>query len=250
MLWIINGKRLKNILFILLAAFFAALILFVQRQDTSVFTPIKEPGALSRVETNQKQLALTFDSNWGEQQINLILSVLKKEHVSATFFFSGEWAERHPDIVQRAIKDGNEVESHGMRHEDYTQLSDADVRRDMLFATEGLYKAGGSHPQMIRPPYARINESVLRTASALHLQVVLWSVNPQDETNPGYKIIVQRVLEDAGKGDIIRLHASDSAKQTYRALPLIIREMENRGYRFVSLKSLIADSQSKHHLLQ
>ncbi|MFT8389711.1 MAG: polysaccharide deacetylase family protein [Sporolactobacillus sp.] len=249
MVWIINGKRFKSFLFILLAAFFAALILFVEGQDINVLTPIKDTGALSQVATHQKQLALTFDSNWGEQQINMILPILKKAHIPATFFFSGEWAERHPDIVQRAMRAGNEIESHGMRHEDYTQMSTADVRRDMLLAQEAIYKASGIRPQMVRPPFARIDKGAMETALRLHLQLVLWSVNPQDATNPGYKVIAARVLENAGRGDIIRLHASDSAKQTYRALPLIISEMQDRGYQFVTVKTLISNSTSQHRLL-
>ncbi|TGA96798.1 polysaccharide deacetylase [Sporolactobacillus shoreae] len=249
MLWIINGRKVKNILLIMIAAFVAALILFVQKQETSVFAPINDKGALSRVETNQKQLALTFDSNWGDQQIPLILETLKAEKIKATFFFSGEWAERHPDIIKDVIKDGHEVETQGMRHEDYTQLSTQQIRRDLLLSREAIYKAGGVRPQMIRPPYGKINTDVLQSISGLHMQPVLWSVNPQDETNPGYEVIVSHVLQDAGKGDIIRLHASDSAKQTDRALPLIIREMKNRGYSFVTIKSLISDAQAKHRLL-
>ncbi len=249
MLWIINGKKVKNILLIIIAAFVAALILFVQKQETSVFAPIDKSGALSRVETNQKHLALTFDSNWGDQQIKLILETLKAEKVKATFFFSGEWAERHSDIVKEVLKDGHEIETQGMRHEDYTQLSVEETRRDMLLSREAIYKACGVRPELIRPPYGKINKEVLQTMSALHLQPVLWSVNPQDETNPGYEAIVRQVLKDAGKGDIIRLHASDSAKQTYRALPLIIREMKNRGYTFVTIKDLVSDAQTKHRLL-
>lgn len=249
MLWVINGKKMKNLFFIVIAAFFAALILFVQQQQADVFTPVKAPGALSRVETNQKHLSLTFDCNWGDQQIKMILQTLKKENVKATFFFSGEWAERHPDLVQKALKNGNEVESQGMRHEDYTQLGADEIRRDMILANAAINKSGGVRPQLLRPPYGKINGETLNIASRLQLQLVLWSVNPQDETNPGYQVIVSRVLQNAGKGDIIRLHASDSAKQTDRALPLIIREMENRGYTFVTVKSLISDAQVKHRLL-
>lgn len=249
MLWVINGKKMRNFLLIAIAAFFAALILFVQKQEMSVFTPIKESGSLSRVETNQKHVALTFDSNWGNRQIKLILETLKDEDVKATFFFSGEWAERYPEIVRKALKDGHEIESHGMRHDDYTRMEPKQIRQDMLHAGEAIYKSGGVRPVMIRPPYGQVNKETLDTARALHLQSVLWSVNPQDESNPGYKIIVQRVLNEAGKGDIIRLHASDSAKQTYRALPLIIREMENRGYTFVTLQNLMSDGKSDHRLL-
>jgi polysaccharide deacetylase family sporulation protein PdaB len=249
MLWIINGKRLKNIMLIIIAAFFAALILFVQRQETDVFTPIQSSGALSKVATNQKHLALTFDINWGDQQIPLILKTLNEEHVKATFFVSGEWAERHPNIVRSMQKSGHEVESHGMRHEDYTQLSAQRVRSDILFGREAIYKITGERPDMIRPPFGKVTKDTLNTAKGLNQQVVLWSVNPQDETNPGYKVIVKRVLQHTGKGDIIKLHASDSAKGTDRTLPLIIRELENRGFHFVTLKSLISDTQSKSKLM-
>lgn len=233
---------MKNVLFICIAAFFAALILFVQKQEMSVFTSLKEPVALSKVNTDKKQLALTFDSNWGDEQIQLILEALKDENVKATFFLSGEWAERHQEIVGEAREDGHDIQSHGMRHEDYTQLESSEIRRDILYANEAIYKASGERPVMMRPPYGKTNKEVLQTISRLNQQPVLWDVNPQDETNPGYKEIVRRVLEKAGKGSIIRLHASDSAKETYKALPLIIRELENKGYKFVTVKTLISDA--------
>jgi Predicted xylanase/chitin deacetylase len=250
MIWFINIRKARNILLILLAAFIAALILFVQRQDVSVFVPVKEHGALAHVETSQKKLALTFDSNWGTNQIQAILDTLKNEKVKATFFFSGEWAERHPDLIRRALREGHEVESQGMRHEDYTQLSAKQIRRDLLLSADAIFKAGGVRPVMIRPPYGKMSSDFLSQATAVQLQPVLWNVYPHDETNPGYSEIVSSVLRDAGKGSIIRLHASDSAKQTDRALPLIIREMENRGFSFVTVKGLVADSKSREHLLQ
>ncbi|MCL1632434.1 polysaccharide deacetylase family protein [Sporolactobacillus sp. CPB3-1] len=249
MLWIINGKRIKNIILIMIAAFFAALILFVQKQETSVFTPIQSNGALSKIVTNQKHIALTFDINWGDQQLPLILKTLNEEHVKATFFISGEWAERYPNLVRSIAKSGHEIESHGMHHEDYTQIEIKRVRSDILFGRETIYKSLGERPNMIRPPYGNINKAVLEQAHALNQQVVLWSVNPRDETNPGYKTIVHRVLQQTGRGDIIKLHASDIAKSTNRALPLIIRELENRGYTFVPLKSLISDTRSNSKLM-
>ncbi|WP_010632305.1 polysaccharide deacetylase family protein [Sporolactobacillus vineae] len=249
MIWIFNIRKAKNLLLILLAAFIAALILYIQKQDISVFVPVREHGALAHVETSQKRLALTFDSNWGTNQIQTILETLKSEKIKATFFFSGEWAERHPELVRRAIRDGHEVESQGMRHEDYTQLSTQQIRRDLLLSADAIFKAGGVRPVLIRPPYGKISTDFLNQASALQLQPVLWNVYPHDDANPGYAEIVRNVLRTAGKGSIIRLHASDSAKQTDRALPLIIRELENRGFTFVTLQGLISDSKSREHLL-
>lgn len=248
-IWVVNGKKIKGVLLILIAAFFAALVAFIQNQEVSVFSTTKGPMALSKVVTDQKNIALTFDINWGDQQINLILKTLKAEHIKATFFFSGEWADRHKDIVEQAKKDGHEIESQGMNHKAYTDLETSDVRKDILLSNEAIYKASGERPHFVRPPFGKINQNILQTAAALHQQVVLWRVNPQDETNPGYQKIVSRVIKKTQKGDIIKLHASDSAKQTYKALPLIIRELKDKGYTFVTMTSLVSDAKVKNRII-
>lgn len=39
------------------------------------------------VDTQKKQIALTFDTAWGNEDIPQILKILKQENVKATFFF-------------------------------------------------------------------------------------------------------------------------------------------------------------------
>ncbi|MFC7394885.1 polysaccharide deacetylase family protein [Scopulibacillus cellulosilyticus] len=249
-LWVLNGRRIKKALFIVVTAFFAALIAFVQNQETTVFSTSQGPKALSKVKTDQKQLALTFDINWGEVQVEAILNTLKEEGVKATFFVSGEWAERHKDIIEKMKKYGFQIESHGLKHKHYTDLKPEEVRKDILLANEAIKKASGESPALIRPPYGSINKDILKTASRLNQQVILWSVYPQDAENPGYRSIASYVIEHSKRGDIIRLHASDSAKQTMKALPLIIENLQNEGYSFVTLSTLISDSKVKTNLIE
>lgn len=248
-LWVLNGKRIKKALFIVVTAFFAALIAFVQNQETTVFSTAQGTRALSKVKTDQKQMALTFDINWGEVQVESILDILKEEGVKATLFVSGEWAERHKDIIEKMKKYGFEIESHGFKHKHYTDLESNDVRKDILLANEAIKKASGEPPDMIRPPYGSINKDVLKTASRLNQKVILWSVNPQDTENPGYRSIAAYVINHSKRGDIIRLHASDSAKQTVKALPLIIENLQNEGYSFVTMSTLISDTKVKTKIL-
>ncbi|WP_238594692.1 polysaccharide deacetylase family protein [Caenibacillus caldisaponilyticus] len=248
--WMIDGRKIKKLVFILIAAFFAALVAYVQNQEVAVFSTAEGPRALSKVTTNKPQIALTFDIGWGDIRLEYILDVLEKEKVKATFFISGEWADRHKDWVEKLKEEGYEIASHGMSHHPYTALEPNEMRQDMISAREAIKKAGGGIPKFLRPPEGLINERALKTADALNEQVILWSVDPQDWTNPGYDRIAEYVVKHAEKGAIIRLHASDSAKQTARALPLIIRSLRDKGYSFVTLTTLISDADIKIKLIQ
>src|SRR6185503_20311734 len=51
-----------------------------------------------------------------------VLDLFSEHHVRATFFVLGWVAERHPELIQRMIRDGHEVASHGYDHTRATQL--------------------------------------------------------------------------------------------------------------------------------
>lgn len=248
-IWIFNLKKMKQSMLILIAAFFAAMIAFIQTEHVTVTSTSKEPMAISKVNTEKKQMALTFDISWGEIRAEPIINYLKDHHVKATFFVTGEWAQTHQDILQKINKDGFEIESHGMKYESYTDRKPQNIRKDIMLANASIKKACGVTPTYIRPPNGAINQEVLKTVSKAHQQVVLWSVNPQDWTNPGTKIITDNILKHSGKGDIILLHASDSAKQTLKALPAIISGLQNKGYTFVTLSKLISNSDVKNTMI-
>lgn len=44
------------------------------------------------VETDKKQVALSFDAAWGNEDTRQILETLKKHNVKVTFFMTGGWA--------------------------------------------------------------------------------------------------------------------------------------------------------------
>ncbi|WEG12621.1 polysaccharide deacetylase family protein [Pullulanibacillus sp. KACC 23026] len=248
--WILNGRKIKRVLFIFVTAFFAALIAFVQHQQIAVFSASAQPQAISSVQTSKSQVALTFDLSWGDVQIEPILKVLKENHTKATFFISGEWADRHQDLIKELKTDGFEIESHGMTHDtSYTTLKPNEIKRDLSLANESLTKAGADTPKFVRPPLGAVNETTVQSAAEMNQQVIMWNIDPQDYTNPGYKAIVESVMNNAKKGSIIRLHASDSARQTDRALPLIIKGLEEKGYSLVTLSTLISDSKSTSNVI-
>lgn len=239
--WVWNGKKLKRLLIIAIAAFFTAGIFYVDRTLIPVISSEDSPVAVYKVNTEEKELALTFDISWGEERALPILDVLKEQAIgNATFFVSANWAERHPEVVERIVEDGHELGSHGFQHKHYTEWDDEQIRKDVQNAHRVIQEVSGKVPKYLRPPNGSFNERVLKTVNALNYEVIHWSVNSNDWKNPGIDKIVQNVTANTSSGDIILMHASDSAKQTEEALPIIIKELKGKGYSFRSISELLS----------
>jgi peptidoglycan-N-acetylglucosamine deacetylase len=52
-------------------------------------------------------------------------------------------------------------------------------------------------------------------------------------------------VDKAGRGDIILLHASDSAKQTSNAVPILIDKLQKKGYHFETVSEIMASTDTK-----
>jgi peptidoglycan-N-acetylglucosamine deacetylase len=237
--YVVNGKAIKSIILVLIAAFFTAWFMYIENlSQIPVFSAKDEPKAVYR---GEKDLALTFNIGWGDEKAEPILDILKKEGVkSATFFLSGSWAERHPDIVSRIQKEGYEIGILGYNYEDYTELEDTKVAKDILNAQEAFKKLNVKEIKLVRAPTGHFDKRTLKIAKRLGYTVVHWSLDSKDWQNPGVEKIVENT-KNAGKGDIILLHASDSAKQTANAVPLILQNIRQNGLKLVTVSEMITN---------
>jgi polysaccharide deacetylase family sporulation protein PdaB len=241
--FVLNGKPLKNILLILVAAFFAAWFLYMQNvAQIPVFSTKDGPKAIYR---GDKDLALTFNIGWGDEKAEPILDTLKKENVKAvTFFLAGSWAERHPDTVSRIVKEGYEIGILGYGYEDYTELEDAKIARDIAKAQVAFKKLNIKGIKLLRAPTGHFDKRSIKIAARYGYTVVHWRVDSKDWMNPGVKIIAKNV-SNAKKGDIVLLHASDSAKQTAMALPLILADIRQKGLKLVTVSEMITNGSAQ-----
>jgi peptidoglycan-N-acetylglucosamine deacetylase len=228
-------------------AFFAAIYLLTQTNGPfSVFSTEKGVRALiNSGDKDSKQIALTFNISWGQEKVYDVLEVLKKENVHATFFVSGEWAERHPEILNTIAEHNHEIGMLGYQYKSYLEQDIASVRRDLLRAQEVFRKLGYNNIKLLRPPNGHFNEEILKLADQLGFSVIYWSVNPNDWKNPGTDVIVERIMNKVKSGDIILLHASDRIKQTEKALTQVIPAIKQEKLDFVTVTELISNSSSK-----
>lgn len=241
--YVMNSKVLKQISLIVIAAMFTALFLYIENiGQFPVFVNNESPKAIYK---GEKDIALTFNIGWGDDKAEPILEVLKTENVrSATFFLAGSWAERHPDLVEKIKKSGYEIGILGYSYQDYLEIEDANIQKDISKAQEAFSKLNIKGIKVLRAPTGHFDQRTLKIAARSGYTVVHWSIDSKDWTNPGIKAIVENV-SNGKKGDIILLHASDSAKQTAKALPFILKDIRQKGLKLVTVSEMIANGNAR-----
>ncbi|WP_241494448.1 polysaccharide deacetylase family protein [Bacillus coahuilensis] len=222
------------------------ILLFTQsRLELPVFSTDDGPRAVYK---GNNGIALTFNLAGGSTKAEPIIQLLEKNNVKeATFFLSGAWAERHPDLTKKIQELGFEIGILGYDYVNYSEVETGEIRKDIGKAQEVFTKLGVKEISLVRAPTGHFNKATIDTVDQLGFTLVHWSINSHDWTNPGVENIVHNV-QHAANGDILLFHASDSAKQTKDALPVILKGLENKG-EFVSVSDLINAGKVKTKLV-
>lgn len=191
------------------------------------------------VDTKNKVLALTFDVAWGNEDMEEILKILKKEKVEGTFFFSGEWMEKYPEDVKKVSDAGHDIGNHGDHHKYMTKLSKEDQITEIRGAGDKAKALLGSSMELFRPPYGDYDSQVVETAEEMGYYVIQWSVDSLDWMEPGADAVIEKVCghKNLKSGAIILLHTGTLC--TREALGPMIRKLKEQGYGFVPVSDLI-----------
>jgi peptidoglycan/xylan/chitin deacetylase (PgdA/CDA1 family) len=180
---------------------------------------------LSRTGTGS--IRLTFDDGPGAYT-EQVLDVLKKYNVHATFYIIGRNVPGHASTLQRIHNEGHEIGNHSFTHSDLTRMPGAAIQQEIASTQAAIAQASGVTPTAFRPPYGAQNQTVRDIAASMGLSVNLWSVDPEDWSQPGTNTITQRVLSTDGPGSVVLLHILH--QQTVDALPAIISGIRAQGY--------------------
>lgn len=195
---------------------------------------------VSRGGRRGRTVALTFDDGPGPYTAQM-LSVLRRRHVPATFFQVGEMVAAYPGAA-RAVGRRFPVGDHTQSHPPMPQLPRQAQRRQVIATVDRLHAVEhpGRRPNLFRPPYASFNSRTLAIARRQRMLTVLWDVDSADYTLPGTRQIVRNVVSKVRPGSIVLMHdAGGPRAQTAAAVPLIVRALRRRGYRFVTVPRMM-----------
>lgn len=191
------------------------------------------------VEIEERKLSLTFDVGLGNKNIDIVLDILDKNNVKATFFITGEWAKEYPDELKRIAQKGHDLGNHGNNHEYMTKLSEEECIDEIMNLHKQVKDLTGFEMNLFRPPYGDYNNTVVGTARDCGYYTIQWDVDSMDWKDYGVNSIVQKSTEhkNLGNGSIILMH--NGAKHTPEALERVITGLKDKGYELVPLSQLI-----------
>jgi peptidoglycan/xylan/chitin deacetylase (PgdA/CDA1 family)/uncharacterized caspase-like protein/Flp pilus assembly protein TadD len=181
-----------------------------------------------------KQVLLTFDDGPSARLTPQVREILARFGVRAVFFEVGRNVAKAADEPRRILASGYAVANHSFTHAFLPKLDPARLDRELGDTNKALEAATKEKTVLFRPPYGARNDTVLKAATALGMKTVLWNVDSMDWADPVPLSIADRVVAqvEKKKRGIILFH--DIHERTLEALPLVLGELQKRGYTFLS----------------
>ncbi|MGB7265076.1 MAG: glycosyltransferase [Terracidiphilus sp.] len=207
---------------------------------------------------HRNEVALSFDDGPDPKWTPKILDILKREHAKATFMLIGSQAAANVGLMQRIVREGNEIGNHTWTHPDISEISPRQLDLEVNL-TERLFESKlGVQPLYFRPPYDIDEEPDTDDEAA-----PVWRIQQDGFTIIGSKIdtddwnehprkttagIIQSVLAQLQtmnikpqfRGSIILLHDGGGDRSvTVAALGPLIDALRAHGYAVVPVSALM-----------
>lgn len=191
------------------------------------------------VKTEKKQVALSFDAAWGNEDTAKILEILKKQNVKVTFFMTGGWVEKYPDDVKAIAAAGHDLGNHSENHKQMSKLTKEQSVKEIMTPHDKVKALTGKDMKLFRPPYGDYNNTLIEATKECGYYCIQWDVDSLDWKDYGKDNIVKQVVDNKhlGNGSIILCH--NGAKFTADALEELIVGLKDKGYEIVPISELI-----------
>ncbi|GLH69648.1 hypothetical protein GETHPA_11810 [Geothrix rubra] len=166
---------------------------------------------LTRGPVGRKQLLLSFDGGSSAEVATEVLDTLKTRGVHTTFFLTGAFIRRYPDLVRRMAAEGHEIGNHTLDHPHFAPgmrrdpaWTKARVQKELLDADAELVKVlGRPMDPWWRAPYGEQTPEIRRWAEELGYRHVGWS---EGADTLDWATAKERRLYRSGTAILQRLH--------------------------------------------
>jgi peptidoglycan/xylan/chitin deacetylase (PgdA/CDA1 family) len=201
---------------------------------------------VERLPTHQKLVALTFDGGADAGGAWRIVATLRRTHVQATFFVTGQWVRRYPRLARMIARD-YELGNHTYDHLAQTGLSSGAVKSDLRRGDFWIKKITHANPRpLFRFPYGARDARTIAIVEGQGYTPVRWSLDTWGwmgrEGGQSTATVLKRVMTHLRRGDIVLMHLGagrDRSELDALALPAVIRAIRRRGFRFVELRRFV-----------
>ena len=192
-------------------------------------------------EEGEKFCAISFDAAWGNEDTQMLLDILARYDVKATFFLVGDWVDKYPESVKALGDAGMEVMNHSNHHDHFNRLTADEIVADVTACNDKVKAITGIAPKLIRCPYGEYDDHVISAIRSMGMEPIQWDVDSLDWKDLPADQIVKRVTEKVQPGSIVLFH--NAAKHTPEALPAILETLLQEGYTFLPISQMLLPGQ-------
>ncbi|MBP3431376.1 MAG: polysaccharide deacetylase family protein [Clostridia bacterium] len=189
------------------------------------------------VETEEKQVAISFDAAWGADKTEKIIEILDEFDVTATFFLVGFWVDDYQDMVKTIDEAGLEIGTHSNTHPDMAKLDKTTIKSELETSISKIKAVTGKEVELFRAPFGSYNNDLLDVAESLNLKTIQWDVDSLDWKGLSASEISGRVLSRVKNGSIILMH--NNSDHVLDGLRLILNRLKVQGYKVSCIGDLI-----------
>ena len=231
-----SKRRWHGILLPIIAIGTVALVLFlIVRSRTFQFFG----KYVTRVETDQKVIALTLDDGPTPRTAE-ILETLKALDIPATFYLCGNMMEERPEDAKAIAAAGHEIGNHSYSHRHMVFVSYDFCAREIEDTSRLIREAGYEGAINFRPPYFNrlfVLPWYLKNAG---ITTILADVEP--ESALGFQAdagaLADDLIKNARDGSIVLMHPMYN-ENSLEAIRLAVPQLKAEGYAFVTVNQLI-----------
>jgi peptidoglycan/xylan/chitin deacetylase (PgdA/CDA1 family) len=209
------------------------------------------PGVITRIKSDKKVIALTFDACGGESGTGYdskLIKYLRREKIPATLFVSGSWIDAHRDVLRNLAADPLfEIENHGLRHRPLSVsgrsaygIKGTRNIEEVFEEIEGnalkIEKATGWRPRFFRSGTAHYDDVGLEILASLGYKAVGFSVNG-DGGATYTREKIKKTLAEIEPRSIVIMHFNHPEKDTAEGVMAAVPILKKKGFSFVRLNS-------------
>lgn len=189
------------------------------------------PSLRWKIETNKKEVFLSFDDSPTPEFTYWILDILSSLKIKATFFCIGESAKKYPEIINEIQQKGHSIGNHTFSHKNGWLSSINSYNKEIEKCSTLIPKTN-----LFRPPYGKIFPWQIREVKKKY-NIIMWDILSYDfKKNIKSNILQRNILDNIENGSIIVFHDNKKSEKILKQnLEDILKKIRERGYVFSKL---------------
>ena len=201
----------------------------------------KEETAVDKVldyeiDPTKPVIALTFDDGPNTTTTNQVLDLLQKYQVRASFFLIGtNITDASAEVVKRAYDMGCEIDNHSRTHPYMNEMTADEIIAEVQYVSDKVEEITGQPTLFFRPPYIAVSQTMYDNIDMPFINGAGcndWDASVSVDSR------VKKIQRQVRDGVIILLHDAQGNDQTVEALDILIPDLLEKGFQFVTVKEL------------